>query len=364
MRKILVIEDEYAVRESICELLELENYKVFSAHDGEQGIRIALSEFPDLIISDIMMPNVNGFEVLQALRENLVTSSIPFIFLSAKTDKSDQRFGMELGADDFLTKPFSRGELYNAISSRLARHEALNLKAREKFEQLKTNLTFTLPHEFRTPLTGILATSQFLLQNGDDLNTKDLNELYTSIYQSAKRLNKLVSNYLSHAELELKKSEVKPSKNELQNVCDAPDEILIEAFRSAANEHGRLDDLEYTSQSASIFVHPHDYLKICQELADNAFKFSQNGKRVIISCGISGKHYQVTVTDFGIGFDPVKIRDIESYTQFDRKNMEQQGVGLGLSLVKKLCEVYDAEFDIESVIGSYSKIIINFALVK
>ncbi len=119
MTKILVIEDEESVRENILDLLEAENFKTLAAANGKIGVDLAVSEVPDLILCDLMMPNIDGYEVLKLLNSQAITATIPFIFLTARTAKADVRKGMELGADDYLTKPFTRSELLNAIASRL-----------------------------------------------------------------------------------------------------------------------------------------------------------------------------------------------------------------------------------------------------
>jgi len=119
MTKILVIEDEESVRENILDLLEAENFEILAAANGKIGIDLAVSEIPDLILCDLMMPNIDGYEVLKKLNLQATTATIPFIFLTARTAKADVRQGMNLGADDYLTKPFTRSELLNAILGRL-----------------------------------------------------------------------------------------------------------------------------------------------------------------------------------------------------------------------------------------------------
>ena len=125
MTKILVIEDEESVRENILDLLEAEDFEAIAAPNGRLGVDLALNESPDLILCDLMMPEINGFAVLALLREKFNTSAVPFIFLTARCAKEDLRQGMELGADDYLTKPFTRGELLTAISTRLQRQAAI-----------------------------------------------------------------------------------------------------------------------------------------------------------------------------------------------------------------------------------------------
>ena len=130
MKKVLFIEDDTVVRENTAELLELADYEVITAANGKSGVAIAKQEHPDIIVCDIMMPEMDGYGVLQALANDPETQQIPFIFLSAKTEHKDIRRGMDLGADDYLTKPFEEEELISAIESRLAKVAILN-KIRE-----------------------------------------------------------------------------------------------------------------------------------------------------------------------------------------------------------------------------------------
>ncbi|PHJ60113.1 diguanylate cyclase [Nostoc linckia z18] len=125
MPKILIIEDEESVRENILDLLEAEDFETIAAANGKIGLDLAISEVPDLILCDMMMPEIDGYQVLTALRQDPITATIPFIFLTAKSAKSDFRRGMDLGADDYITKPFTRAELLSAIMNRLEKYATL-----------------------------------------------------------------------------------------------------------------------------------------------------------------------------------------------------------------------------------------------
>lgn len=125
MKKILLIEDDVVLRENTAELLELSNYNVITAANGKLGVERAINELPDIIVCDIMMPELDGYGVLELLSKNEKTQYIPFIFLSAKTERKDVRKGMDLGADDYITKPFQEDELTSAIESRIARASIL-----------------------------------------------------------------------------------------------------------------------------------------------------------------------------------------------------------------------------------------------
>ncbi|HCF30274.1 MAG TPA: response regulator [Cyanobacteria bacterium UBA11049] len=138
MKKILVIEDEALVRANILDLLESEDFDTISADNGFIGALWAQEHLPDLIICDVMMPEVNGYEVINALRQETITARIPFIFLTAMADKSDIRQGMELGADDYLTKPFTRAELLGAIATRFAKQEAVMQQYQAEQERVES----------------------------------------------------------------------------------------------------------------------------------------------------------------------------------------------------------------------------------
>lgn len=125
MQSILIIEDNQEIRENLEEILELDGYKVFTAQDGMEGVSIAQKEFPSLILCDIMMPKLDGYGVLHMLSRNPQTMRIPFIFLTAKTEKVDIRKGMSLGADDYITKPFDETDLLNAIENRLKKFDLI-----------------------------------------------------------------------------------------------------------------------------------------------------------------------------------------------------------------------------------------------
>jgi two-component system, sensor histidine kinase and response regulator len=121
MQKILIIEDEDTIRENIGDMLRADNFIVIEAEDGRIGVQMALAENPHLILCDVMMPEVDGYDVIEEIMTHATTNLIPFIFLTAKTTKEDLRKGMDLGADDYLTKPFTRKELLDAVNTRLAK---------------------------------------------------------------------------------------------------------------------------------------------------------------------------------------------------------------------------------------------------
>src|SRR6476620_1838784 len=127
-KRVLVIDDNNDIRENTAEILELAGYKTFTAENGKKGVEVAIKENPSVIVCDIMMPELDGYGVLHLLRKNPEAQNVPFIFLTAKTERNDFRKGMEMGADDYVTKPFEDIELLNAIEIRLKKVEVLKQK--------------------------------------------------------------------------------------------------------------------------------------------------------------------------------------------------------------------------------------------
>ncbi len=157
MKKILVIEDEDSVRENILELLDAEGFEAISAENGRLGVDLAKAMVPDLILCDVMMPELDGFGVLAALRQEPVMESTPFIFLTAKAAKTDFRQGMELGADDYLTKPFTRAELLGAIAMRLKKQAAVQDRYHSELQHAKEQLNYLIHHDSLTNLPNRLS---------------------------------------------------------------------------------------------------------------------------------------------------------------------------------------------------------------
>ncbi len=136
MKKILIIEDNFEVRENTAEILELADFEVITAQNGKEGVELATADFPDLIICDIMMPELDGYGVLHILSKKETTRNIPFIFMTAKAEKSDIRKGMNLGADDYITKPFDDTELLDAVEARLKKMEMVKAEYDQNLEGL------------------------------------------------------------------------------------------------------------------------------------------------------------------------------------------------------------------------------------
>ncbi|MBZ9785860.1 response regulator [Psychroflexus sp. CAK57W] len=170
-KKILLIEDDKTVRENTAELLELSNYQVETASNGKIGVKKAPVFFPDVIVCDIMMPEMDGYEVLDRLSKNETLKKVPFIFLSAKTDHKDVRKGMNLGADDYLTKPFEEDELIDAIESRLAKSDILSSSENNQKPISRLQSFKALKDVFRKEMLKTFEAGEHIFKSGQASNS-------------------------------------------------------------------------------------------------------------------------------------------------------------------------------------------------
>jgi signal transduction histidine kinase len=351
MQKILIIEDQPDVRENIEAILELEDYETLIAENGEMGIEMAENHHPDLILCDVMMPKLDGFGVVQALRQNPITSTIPLIFVTAKADRLSLRQGMDLGADDYLTKPFTLDELINSVKSRLSKQTLIQKDVDQELDKFRSNITRSLPHELLTPLNGILGMSDLLSNYYDTMDADEVQSCLADIKTSSERLHRLIQNFLLFAQLELFQSNPQQSQiwqNRLSKTTTNPVSIIDKITQNIAQQIGRTDDLQLSLKEASVCISEEDLEKITEEIVDNAFKFSQKGSLVTVQNTLEDNKFILTVTNQGRGMNPEQISQIGAYIQFERKLYEQQGSGLGLIIAKRMTELYNGELEIQS----------------
>lgn len=361
MATILIIDDNAHIRQMTTKMLEFEGYETLEAENGQIGLELAKTAHPDLIVSDIIMPEMSGYGVLIELRRDSKTADIPFIFLTAKASMDELRKGMEIGADDYLTKPFEIDELLSAISARLERHRLM----REQMNQLQYSLTHSLPHELRTPLHGIISLAEFLESFGVNLlrenNTQEFFQVCKYIRQDAVRLQRLVENVLLHVELQqLCNAAWQSASSWAQQDEIAPKTPLAFLARQVAEHAERSADLRLDLDDISLWINEQSLQKIVEELLDNACKFSEPGTPICLSARIDGEQAVFSVSDHGRGMTPEQIASISAFMQFDRQRTEQQGLGLGLTIASLLTQLHHGALDIQSEPGRGATVRVSF----
>ncbi|MCX7880158.1 MAG: response regulator [Ignavibacteria bacterium] len=353
MRKILVVDDSEYILESISVLLSLEGYEVYTANNGEEGLQKAFEILPDLILCDIQMPRMGGYSFLEQIRANPKTESIPFIFLTAFGEKHNMREGMIRGADDYITKPFSHDEIIQAINIQKKKTETLQKHLKEKVETVGKAVSFALPHEFRTALNEVIGSAKFILSSYDLLQKEDILEIANDIVRSSNRLLRITENFLIYTKIEALANIPERREQLRSHFTDEPNAIIQDIALLKAENYKRKEDLvlDNLHYNLSIEISTDSFYKIIDEILDNAFKFSQPGNKVRISSVLDGNMIKFTISDEGRGIDVNKLKSITTLTQYEREIYEQQGIGMGLVIAKRLVEIHDGKFEIQSEVG-------------
>ena len=346
-QKILVIDDEEAYREIIAMTLKIIGYEVIEAMNGLDGLAAAKMHTPDLILCDINMPNMDGHTLLATLKEEEEFAGIPFIFLTGNTSNADMRKGMQMGADDYLTKPFSAEELVNAVAIRLSKKKRMQKYYESQFDEIKSNIVHSLPHEFRTPLNGILGFSQILMDD-DELPPDEVKEIGTMIYRSGQRLHRLLENVVLFGQLQLwMRDQNKVNELRTTDSCMLK-EVISSVVEQSAARHERTGSISTSVIDATVNISPQRLSKIIEELLDNSLKFSPKESIVELTAAADGSAVRFTVCDKGRGMSVEQITKISGFQQFERGYYEQQGAGLGLVITKMLVEIHGGTLSLHS----------------
>ncbi|MBK8026451.1 MAG: hybrid sensor histidine kinase/response regulator [Chloroflexi bacterium] len=363
MTRILVVEDAHTLRKDIVEMLQFEGFEVDSAENGQEALDIVRTRQPDLIISDIMMPVMDGMRLLEILRGDINTATIPLIFLTARSDRLDMRQGMELGADDFVTKPFHVGELLATVKAQLKKRAVRDKEAEKRMEDLRGNIIVALPHELRTPLNAVLGFSELLITDAGDMPSERVREMARHIYNAGQRIFSLVDSYLLYAHLELTMTDARRVAEARADVTIHPETIIGHSAHAMAGRHKRVDQLQLTMEPVFGVCIAEVYLKkLVDELIDNAFKFSPSDALVRIETKVDGGLYNIRISDNGQGLTPDQVANVGAYMQFSRRIQEQQGTGLGLVIAERICGLHEGKFQIESSPGAGTTVTVGLPI--
>lgn len=346
MALILLIEDELKIRENCKELLNNQGYDCITAADGYKGIELARLKMPDLIFCDISLPGIDGFAVKKSLNKNKDTAAIPVVYLTRKSERSDLKQALEIGAAYFISKPFKMKELYAAIERILANKKALEVFVNEKISDALSDFVHVARHECNTPLHGIINLSRLLKNNSDPESFK---LIIDSIQASGTRLHKTLNNLIDMMRL------THYSDRYLQ-VVDYFDvgKVILETIPAFEKKYQL--PINVQTDDADIWLANfvlEDIKLVINELTDNACKFSTQKKRVEIliqkSKPIGADLVCINFSNWHDSAMPCfTVEDIGPFKQFNREINEHQGSGLGLHLTKMICDKYHLKLAINS----------------
>jgi signal transduction histidine kinase len=356
MSKILVVEDSKEVLNNISQILSISGYEVDTADNGKVGLEKVNKIMPDLIVSDIMMPEMDGHKFFSELKKNPVTSLIPFIFLTAKASPEAIREGMREGADDYLVKPFRAADLLDAVKARLNKKNNWDLKLAE----VTSNISAYVPHELRTPLVAIVGLTDIISSEFDELKKDEMIEMIQMIKNSSEKLHKTIEKFLLYSSVVLS-SNGKKTFDTNSEIIDI--KMLINTVaRTKMVAENRINDLIINLNNACIKIEIDFFKFIIEELIDNSVKFSAKGKSIEITNEILDGKVNIKITDHGRGMTEKEINSIGPFIQHNREYYQQPGIGLGLVIVKKLVDLYGGKMYIDSVKESYTSVILKFNL--
>ncbi len=346
MEKILVVEDEVDVNNGICEILESAGYKVFNAYDGDEALKILDKTIPDLVISDIMMPGRNGYELLEEFQKRYGPYNIPFIFLTAKAYYDDIREGMKYGADDYLVKPFKAKELLESVDARLKKSR----QQKEFFKEIANNISSYIPHELRTPLVAILGFNQLIIEQGDTFTKEEIIDMIKRIHSSLSRLHSRVEKFITYADV-VSTANNKILLNETREKFEEKDVASIVAVTAdeLAAKHKRVQNLKLDVEPCLAPINEVYFSVALKELIENAIKFSKENSPLNIKGKIDEKRefYLLEIENEPTAeFELTNPKKIIPFFQQKRNENNQMGNGLGLPIAETSLQIIGADFDI------------------
>jgi signal transduction histidine kinase len=356
MKNILLIEDDSKVIRQVASALESDEFNLDVAETASQGYELALKNVPNLVICSWDIYDGFGYDVLRRLRDETFIATIPFIFLLDKKSSKAKKGGSLFSFEYFIIKPFSSPELIKIIQLAFEKYETWLKNSEKRLDDLRGSISFSLPHEFFTPLNGILGFSEILIKDFDHLNKPEMIQMLKYINKDAIRLKKLTENFLAFAQLDMIGKD--PEKVSLlrKSYYYNPRDIIISTAKQLAQELERDEDLLLEVEDAPLRMGEGYVKKLAYELIDNSFKFSEKGTPVIVTLMSNDNSVLFHVSDSGRGMTPEQIISVGGYMQFDRQLHEQQGSGLGLIIAKKIVELHGGQFKIESLLNEGTKV--------
>lgn len=352
---ILVVEDNEIMLDGIRDILEMADYRVITSLDGQEALEWMEQHTPDLIVSDIMMPRMDGYQLFSAVRANPKWISIPFIFLTAKDQRIDVRLGKQLGADDYLTKPFEPEDLLIAVEAKLERAAVLKAVSEAETSKLKQNILNTLSHEFRTPLTYIRGYLDLILEEGaNQLSVEELYEFLRRVRRGSDRLRRLVDDFIFLVMLETGEAETtfrweRMYFSGLRSLLD----VVVQQKVPFAREQKVLLELDVPQPLPGVVLHVEYVRDVLGRLIDNAIKFTHDeGGHVLVKATADNEWVYIAIQDDGVGIKPEEIPNLfKRLHQINREQMEQSGIGAGLAIANAIVELHDGRIEVESQVG-------------
>jgi two-component system, sensor histidine kinase and response regulator len=369
---ILIVDDTPANLQLLAVMLSKQGYKVRMAQDGTMALMSIQSSPPDLILLDIMMPELNGYEVCSRLKASSQTKEIPVIFISALNEVFDKVKAFEVGGVDYITKPFQAQEVLarvehqlhiRRLSQQLLERNALlqqevhrremaeaevrkALSKEQELNQLKSYFVSMVSHEFRNPLSTILCFAEFLRDFSQQLSEEKKQKHLRQIEESARRMTALLNDVLSIGQAEAGKLEFNPEPLDVEEFCGD----LVEEIKLGNSAQHRIA-FSNPSQLTKACMDKNLLRQILTNLLSNAIKYSPEGSTVILDLVCQDEKAIFHIKDEGIGISPEDQQRLFESFQRGSNVGKISGTGLGLTIVKKAVDLHGGQIAVKSEVG-------------
>ncbi|MCB0116384.1 MAG: response regulator [Caldilineaceae bacterium] len=333
---------------AICDILELNDYKVYSAGNGKEALDLLQKERPDVVLCDIMMPQMDGYTLLRHTRADEQLRTLPFIFLTARSSPEDKRQAKSIGIEDYLVKPVDPEDLTLAVDNALRRSRNLAKETQLQMDTLRNQIVRTLQHEFRTPLTFILGYAEYLAEvAGEQMDLDTLRVSTNAILEGGHRLQDLVEKFLMLADIQYRQqlpgaAESLTVQQILSNAAaslakDAEDAGLEIVFSTPDNTEKVNGDVRYLHRAV---VH----------LLENSIQYRRpESKRVWLSVVHADNYLGLQVADESSGISDEMVQRLQRpFEQAERDERTLPGAGLSLALIQHVARLHGGYLDISS----------------
>ena len=372
---ILVVDDTPQTLRLLVTILSGENYTVRPADSGILALASIIASPPELILLDVKMPEMSGFDVCRQLKQNTETQTIPVIFLSGLTDLDERVLGFQLGAVDFVTKPFQREELLARVRTHLELARLRNKLTVEvakqtrdlqtayqelsKASQLKDEFLSTMSHELRTPLTAVIGMAEILHSGGYGKLNKDQAEALEVIEGSGRKLLHLINDILDYIQVDAGKEQLQLEQCPVVELVNA----VLESIRSKATQKNITLSCQFYQHESLLWLDMRHMRRILLILLDNAVKFTAGGgcAGIIVRNSIYQQSIEFEVWDTGPGIAEADLSKLfKPFLQLDSGlSRAHEGSGLGLALAFKLARLHGGEIRVTSKLNAGSRLIVS-----
>ncbi len=353
VQEVLVVDDNDAFRGGVAELLAAAGFRVVTANGAEHALKHLAQQTPDLIICDVMMPGMDGYQLHEAVQSSELWCRIPFLFLTTQGNLNDVRRGKALGCDDYLIKPIDPEDLLAVVRGKLVAATKRQEAKQHEIGQFRKRVINTLSHEFRTPLVAIHTGAELLLHQPEVQEVAKVRKLIEAIYRGGNRLERLVSDFMTLQQINNYDSqqivERLRSQSDFQVITNLAIENFVQTYSSCDGNEVPQVRFEDSGKELWIRVLEPQVVDTIERLLSNAYKFGGKQNAIEISLRYDQHHAQLRIRDSGPGMTEDGAKEAcDPFVQIDRDKLEQQGCGLGLTIAKHYAQLNGGSLTFEN----------------